>query len=102
MERTRVDLFICPECCTQFQVKWPEPVPDYLCNQSKVTMTCPVCHETFEPFAFLIDFCKMSLPSNLPFIEVVSITPKQSAPEDARMHWLRAKWDRQREKYKCV
>lgn len=102
MDQSRVDLFVCPECSTQFQVKWPDPVPDYLCNQSKVIMTCPVCHETFELFAFLIDFCKSSIPSSLPCIEVVSITPKQPVPENARVDWLRVKWDRQREKYKAV
>ncbi len=102
MEQNRVDLFICPECCTQFQVKWPDPVPDYLCNQSKVKLTCPVCHESFELFAFLIDFCKMAGPANLPFIGVTSITPKQLVPEDARMQWMREKWTRQRERYKAV
>jgi hypothetical protein len=102
MEQTRFDLFGCPECLTSFQVKWPDPVPDYLCNQSKVKLTCPVCHETFELFNFLIDFCKMSGPANLPFIEVVSITPKQPVPENARMEWMREKWVRQREKYKAV
>lgn len=102
MEQTRVDLFICPECCTQFQVRWPEPLPEFLCNQSKVGVTCPVCHESFELFVFLIDFCKSSVPSNLPFIVVESITPKQGVPENARMEWMREKWARQREKYKAV
>jgi hypothetical protein len=102
VEQKRVDLFICPECCTQFQVKYPDPLPDYLCNQSKIKLTCPVCHETFELFNFLIDFCKTSLQLKLPFIVVESITPKQPVPEDARMEWLRVKWDRQREKYKAV
>ncbi len=102
MEQTQVDLFICPECQTQFQVRWPEPLPDYLCNQSKLGFTCPTCRESFELFAFLIDFCRSSLPSNLPVIEVASITPKQPVPEDARMQWLRMKWDRQRKKYESV
>ena len=102
MEQNRVDLFICPECRTQFQVKWPDPLQDYLCNQSKVTMTCPVCHETFELFNFLIDFCKMAMPSNLPFIQITSITPKQLVPEDARMQWMREKWARQTVKYKTA
>lgn len=102
MEQNRVDLFICPECCTQFQVRWPDPLPEYLCNQSKLKLTCPVCRESFELFAFLIDFCKMSVPSNLPFINIVSITPKQLVPEDARMQWMREKWNRQTKKYKAV
>jgi hypothetical protein len=102
MEQTRIDLFVCPECCTQFQVKYPDPLPDYLCNQSKIKLTCPVCHESFEIFNFLIDFCKTSIPSSLPIILVVSITPKQPVQEDARMDWMRMKWDRQREKYKAV
>ena len=100
--QTQVDLFVCPECRTQFQVRWPEPRPDYLCNQSKLGLRCPVCKESFELFAFLIDFCKMSVPLDLPFIEVTSITPKQPVPEDARMQWLRLGWARQREKYKSV
>lgn len=102
MEQSRVDLFICPECCTQFQVKWPDPAPDHLCNQSKVKVTCPACHESFELFAFLIDLCRMSGPANLPFIEVTSITPKQAVPENARMEWMREKWERQTAKYKSV
>ena len=102
MEQTRIDLFICPECETQFQVKWPDPVPDYLCNQSKLKLACPVCHESFELFAFLIDFCKSFLPLQLPFIEVTSITPKQVVPENARMERMREKWDRQTAKYKAV
>jgi hypothetical protein len=104
MQQTRVDLFVCPGCCTQFQVIWPDPIPDYLCNQSKVGLTCPVCHDSFELFAFLIDFCKTSLPLNLPFIEITSISgrTKQPVPENARMEWMRVKWDRQREKYKAV
>src|SRR5271154_2672878 len=102
MEQTRVDLFGCPECLTTFQVKWPEPLPDYLCNQSLVKLTCPVCRETFELFNFLIDFCKTSLPPDLPFILVESITPKQPVPEDARMLWLRERWRRQREKYQAL
>ncbi len=102
MEQTRIDLFVCPECRTQFQVRWPSPLPDYLCNQSKVGLTCSVCNESFELFAFLIDFCKMSVPSKLPFIEVTSITPKQVVPENARTEWMRERWDRQREKYKTV
>jgi hypothetical protein len=100
--QTRVDLYGCPECLASFQVKWPDPIPDYLCNQSKVGLTCPVCHESFELFAFLIDFCRMSLPANLPFIEVTSITPKQIVSENARMEWLRVKWARQKEKYKPI
>jgi hypothetical protein len=102
MEQNRVDLFICPECRTQFQVKYPDPVPDYLCNQSKITMTCPVCHETFELFNFLIDLCKMFGQSNLPFIEVTSITPKQLVPENTRMEWMRLGWERQRKKHASV
>jgi hypothetical protein len=102
VEQNRIDLFICPECCTQFQVKWPNTLPDYLCNQSKVGLACPVCHESFELFAFLIDFCQMSVPSKLPFIEVVSITPKQVVPENARMEWMREKWARQTAKYKST
>lgn len=98
----RVDLFGCPECLTSFQVKWPDPIPDYLCNQSKVGLTCRVCRESFELFAFLIDFCKMSGPANLPFIEVRTITPKQIVSENARTEWLRERWSRQREKYKGV
>jgi len=102
VEQTRVDLFGCPECCTQFQVKYPDPIPEYLCNQSKVGLTCPVCRESFELFDFLIDFCKMSVPSNLPFIDITSITPKQVVPENARMEWMREKWARQRAKYQAV
>jgi len=102
MEQTRVDLFGCPECLTSFQVKWPEPLPDYLCNQSKVKVTCPVCHESFELFAFLIGFCQMSLLANLPFIEITSITPKQPVPENARMEWLRLRWARQRKKHQSI
>jgi hypothetical protein len=102
VEQNRIDLFICPECETQFQVKYPDPLPDYLCNQSKLKLCCPVCHESFELLAFLIDFCKMFGTPNLPFIEVISITPKQPVPEDARMEWMREKWDRQKEKYKAV
>jgi hypothetical protein len=102
VEQTQIDLFVCPECKTQFQVRWPEPRPACLCNQSQIGLTCPTCKESFELFAFLIDFCKMSVPSNLPFIEVTSITPKQPVPENARMQWLRLRWARQREKYKSV
>jgi hypothetical protein len=102
VEQTRVDLFICPECCTQFQVKYPDPRPAYLCDQSKIKLTCPVCKEAFELFDFLIDFCMTSVPSKLPFIVVESITPKQVVPENARMEWLRVKWDRQRAKYQAV
>jgi hypothetical protein len=102
VEQNRIDLFICPECCTQFEVKWPNPLPDYLCDQSKLKLTCPVCHETFELFAFLIDFCKSFLPSALPFIEVTSITPKQPVPENARTEWLREQWARQTAKYKSI
>ena len=102
MEQKRVDLFACPECLTIFEVKWPNGIPDYLCNQSKIGLTCPVCRESFELFDFLIDFCKMSVPSNLPFIEVTSITPKQPVPENARMEWMREKWARQTKKYKAV
>jgi hypothetical protein len=98
----RVDLYSCPECLGTFQVKWPEPLPDYLCNQSKVKVTCPVCRESFELFAFLIDFCQMSVPSNLPTIEVESVTPKQIVPEAARMEWLRIRWARQRKKYQSI
>ncbi len=101
MEQKQKDLFGCPECLTSFQVKLPDPVPDYLCNQSKVKVACPVCHESFELFAFLIDFCKMSGPATPPFIEVTSITPKQHVPENARMEWLRERWRRQRDKYKA-
>jgi hypothetical protein len=102
MEQTTVDLFICPECCTQFQVKWPDEIPEYLCNQSKIGLMCPVCHESFELSAFLIDFCKMSIPSHLRFIEITSITPKQLVPENARMEWMREKWHRQTAKYKTA
>jgi hypothetical protein len=102
MEQARVDLFICPECCTQFQVKYPDPPPDYLCNQSKIKLTCPVCHESFELFDFLIDFCKTFVPLKLPFIVVESITPKQVVPENARMEWMREKWARQTRKYQAV
>jgi len=102
MEQTRIDLFVCPECLTQFQVRWPKPLPDYLCSQSKIGLACPVCNESFELFNFLIDFCKMSMPSNLSFTEVTSITPKQPVPEDARMQWLRLGWARQRKKYQSV
>jgi hypothetical protein len=98
----KIDLYSCPECLTSFQVKWPEPLPDYLCNQSKVSLTCPVCRESFDLFAFLIDFCKTSSPSDLPFIEVTSVTPKQIVPENTRMEWLRVRWARQREKYQSI
>ena len=102
MQQKRIDFFICPECCKEFQVRWPDPVPDYLCNQSKVGLTCPVCRESFELFAFLIDFCKSLVPSKLPFIEITSITPIQPVPEDARMQWMRLRWARQTAKYKAV
>lgn len=100
--QSQVDLYDCPECLTVFQVKWPDPRPDYLCNQSKLKVTCPVCRESFELFAFLIDFCNMSVPPNLPIVEIESITPKQPVPENARSEWLRVRWARQREKYKSV
>jgi hypothetical protein len=73
-----------------------------LCNQSKVKATCPVCRESFELYAFLIDFSEMSGPANLPIIAVESITPKQPVPEGARMEWMRFKWARQTEKYKSA
>jgi hypothetical protein len=42
------------------------------------------------------------MPSNLPFIEVASITSKQPVPENARMEWIREKWGRQTAKYKAA
>jgi len=95
-------LYTCPGCEAYFRVVWPKPIPNHLHLCSKIKLTCPECHETNEPYAFLLG--KILRPPNpdIRTVQVEAISPPTNPEPNARQRWQQQIFIRRAERVKAI